>query len=179
MPEASGIVYEIGSNNTRVGMTYSIKIDGDDKYYGTYKTVPPCFAGNFVTFDYSTNGRGYHNADVKTIKVEAAPAAGVAGNNLTQAPAASAAAASAHKSADGRQASIVWQHSQEMALRFAAIAQEAGALDLGTKGGKEGKLEALNIWVDAKTVDYFKDATKASAIAGNPFEQDEAWDEAA
>jgi len=165
MPEVTGIVERIYDNDTRVGKTYSLLVNGEK--YGTYKTYPPCNEGDTVAFQFTTKGQ-YHNIDMKTLStVTGAPQAGQPGNGMDRVEAASHAAAA--PSPNGRQASIVWQHSQEMALRFAAIAQEAGALDLGTKGGKEGKLEALDIWVNAKTAGFFDDAITAAETGENPF----------
>ena len=161
---AEGIVYKIFDNETRVGTTYQIKIDGDDKYYGTYKTRPDTKPGDFVKFEFTTKGR-FHNVKMDTLEIEACEVETSAG---AAEGAPSEGATKARASNDGRQMSIVWQHSQEMALRLAQVAQDAGCLDLGAKKG--GQFEALQVWVNASTEEFYGDAMTA-ATGVHPFEQ--------
>lgn len=158
--QASGIVEVIKANNTKAGITYSFAIG--DQWYGTYKTQPTFVEGDYVEFDYSVKGN-FQNADTKTIKV-------TKGEQAAQASDGAAAPAKAFKGASNKDAAIQWQSARNAALALAAIAAELGVLDVGAANAKkEGKFEALQIWVNAQTVEYFEDSQKVSETGENPF----------
>ena len=66
----------------------------------------------------------------------------------------SSRATAARAAAGFKDANIQWQSARNAALTFVGIAQEAGVLDLGT-GKKGDKLEALDHFVNLKSLDFF------------------------
>ena len=163
--KAAGIVEKVVHNKTRVGLTHSFAI-GDD-WYGTFKSQPPA-EGDYVEFEYSENKAGYYDVDMKTLKITEAEVTESAGASK-----ASPNAKAAFNKSSNKDAQMRWQGARKDALALAAIAQEAGALDLGAANGKkEGKYEALQIWVDTQTLQYFKDSTKVNETGENPFEEE-------
>jgi len=143
---ASGVVGKVNPRNTKVGITYSFTLDGDTKWYGTYKDTPPQ-EGQFVEFEYKTNGAGFHNVEMPTLKMTSPS------ESTTTAPAPAAAtkawAASSHKDAN-----IQWQSARNAAVQLAVGALAGGAISLGS-GKAEAKLEALMIQVNRLTLDFF------------------------
>lgn len=139
----TGVVEKIYANQTKVGTTYKIVVDGQG--YGLYKTKPPCSEGDYITFVAEQKG-DFWNANPNTIKkAEGDPAKPVA-----------AVQASYATKQDDRQDSIIYQSSRKDALHFLEVAVAAGAVDLGSKtGGK--KIEALQVFVDKQTQRYFED----------------------
>jgi hypothetical protein len=61
----TGVVQYVNEKDTRVGKTYNIRLEGDEKYYGCYKSRPTVAEGQVVEFEFSTNGQGFHNIDMK------------------------------------------------------------------------------------------------------------------
>lgn len=132
---------------------YSIKI-GDDWFSTGSKDAPEFGKGDTITFTYSKSGQ-WKNADPKSFSVvesaraESAPWA--AGNG--PAP-----------YTDNRQLSIVYQHSQEMAIRFLDIALSNDALPL--PAAKNKRSEAL-------TAAYYGLVNKFCKEALNPVLEDD------
>jgi hypothetical protein len=62
-----GIVYKVFSRQVGRGTAYSIKLDGDDRYYGAGFTRPAIEAGDSVKFSVRQNAKGYWDADLKTL----------------------------------------------------------------------------------------------------------------
>ena len=160
---AEGILFKVFEKKTKVGyMTYQIKLEDDDKYYGTFKVDPSeaphnVSSGDFLRFDYSTNAGGWHNVEMDTLTVEA---------GVTQeSTGASAPAKAAAAKVDGRQSSIMWQSARNAAIELAAVALDADVLDLGTK--KDQNFAALQVWVNQQTSEYYDDAVASQT--GNPF----------
>lgn len=156
--ESSGVVGKVNPRNTKVGITYSFVLDGpDDKWYGTFKDTPPN-EGDFVQFEYVTNGAGFHNVDMKTLTTTAAPE----GDTTVSAPAKKAFASSSNKDAN-----IQWQSARNAAINLAAVAVDGGAIALG--GGKaDAKLEALLIQVNRMTLDFFDQSMEVSVSGEAP-----------
>ena len=67
-----GVVYKVFDRevNTKRGKAkaYSIKLDGDDNYYGVGFTNPNLTAGDYVSFDAGKNAQDYWQADPKSIR---------------------------------------------------------------------------------------------------------------
>lgn len=64
-----GVVYKVFSRQVGKGTAYSIKIDGDDNYYGCGFKNPGNLDGKYVSFDAGKNAKGYWEADLKTLTV--------------------------------------------------------------------------------------------------------------
>lgn len=165
MPQASGVVQYINDKNTKVGVTYNVRLEGDDKYYGTYKTNPTAKfkVGDYVEFDYSTKG-DFHNVDWKSVEVtenEAVQSSTGASEGVSD------KAKAAFDKAAGREAQTRWHAARASAIELARVAAEAGCLDIGT-GNKEGKYEALQIFVNAQTLEYFNEGSEVAATGTCP-----------
>lgn len=159
MESSSGVVGKVNPRNTKVGITYSFVLDGpDDKWYGTFKDTPPQ-EGQYVEFEYVTNGAGFHNVDMKTLTTTAAPEGST---DVVPAPAKKAFAASSNKDAN-----IQWQSARNAAINLVGVAVEAGAISLG--GGKaEAKLEAMLIQVNRISLDFFDQSMEVSQTGDAP-----------
>lgn len=140
----TGVVEKIWANQTKVGTTYAIVVDG--KRHGLYKTKPPCSEGDYISFESEQKG-DFWNVDPKSIKkAEGGPAKA----------APTQASPSYATKQDDRQDSIIYQSSRKDAIHFLEVAVAAGVVDLGNKtAGK--KIEALNLFVDKQTQRYFED----------------------
>lgn len=155
--DASGIVGFIKERKTAKGLkTFSFTLDDrdDDRWFGTYTDEPPA-VGTFVTFEYVTNGAGFHNVDNKTMQAtqpeeaEAAPAAAAIPFG------GPAAAKAAYAKQSHKDANIQWQSARNAAIALLGVANDAGGLDLGT-GKKGDKFAALTIMWNRLTVDLFE-----------------------
>lgn len=78
-----------------------------------------------------------------------------------------ARAAAAQGAASNKDANIQWQSARNAALHFVEIANQAGALDIGT-GKKAAKLEALAIIVNQQTLDFFNASMQVSETGTAP-----------
>jgi hypothetical protein len=75
MTKATGTVFKIFVNEWKGTNLYSIKLEGNDIYFGTGEKVPSCKAGDVVVFDYKTSPNGRATADLDTLVIQAqAPA---------------------------------------------------------------------------------------------------------
>lgn len=157
---ASGVVGKVNPRNTKVGITYSFTLDGDDRWFGTYKTLPPA-EGAYVEFTFKTNGAGFHNVDEGSVKVTDAP------SGATQEASAKPAAAAAFRGSSNKDANIQWQSARNAAVATMAVMAAADAISLG--GGKaEARLEALTIQVNQLTLDYFDQSMEVSSTGEAP-----------
>ncbi len=76
MPKATGIVAVVNERPGKYGPMFSLKLEGDETWYGTKSTKPEVSNGDSIEFNFSVNPRGYSDADVDSISVlEAAPEA--------------------------------------------------------------------------------------------------------
>lgn len=169
----SGVVQYVNEKDTRVGKTYNIRLDGDEVYYGCYKSHPGVVVGQYVTFECSKNGAGFTNIDMKKgIKVEEATAAPVETATTSDVPPAapSGNAAAALKKAANKELKLTWQAARNTAAAVMGVAATADALDLGAK--KAGKFDALLIQFNELTLDMYNDAVKLAETGENPFEGD-------
>lgn len=66
---AKGVVYKIFERAAGRGKAYSIKLDGDQNYYGTGFKAPGCKAGDYVEFEADKNAKGYWEAKLDSIRV--------------------------------------------------------------------------------------------------------------
>ena len=138
---------------------YFLMLDGEDFYFNT-KFEPKCGEGDIVGIEFDP--KGDTRGQVKKITVLTDNSGGYSKSNSESNSSAGdswGGGNSGGKAASGggeRQDSIVWQHSQEMAISLAnlLVAQEAFAL----KGKPDAKRVQLEGLVDELTARLFTDA---------------------
>jgi len=176
MNTAMGTVYKIFDKQAKNGATiHSIKLEGDENYYGTYTNVPACNPGDQVEFQYKINGT-FKNVDIKTLKV----------TGQGQAPQATATAAPSAPyvpkpsardkywedkdtyDKQVRQPLICYQSAHKDAVTIACAALAADIIPLGAKkADKFGVFEALVNKLTDSIYEKYEDATK-KLEAGEP-----------
>lgn len=157
MPKASGVVGIVNKRPGKYGPMYSIKLEGDETWYGTKSTEPSCKQGETVEFNFAVNARGYSDADLSSLVVLAGEAASDTGGG--EAPVSdSSVPTEGRKAFDRKQAVIVYQNAGNRALELIKLANEVGILDLPAKGTKADKYAALRIFVDMATNDLYYEA---------------------
>lgn len=165
----TGVVQYVNEKNTRVGTTWNIRIEGDDRYFGCYKTKPNCEVGQVVEFQFSTNGQGFHNIDMKkgitVLETEVAESDGV-----QQSAAQTERAVAAKAKVDGKGERIAWQSARNTAAALLSVAAQADALPLGAK--KDGKLEALTILFNQLTEELYNDGKVVQETGNSPFAEE-------
>lgn len=181
MGHASGQVYKIfentiGGTSRFAGQTsYKIKLDGQEPYYGCFINRPSCNAGDVVEFDYTTNDKGFHNVDLKTLKVTgggSAPAPAGGGTAQVSAPAGNSRdnywAEKDRYDKEIRQPLICYQSAHKDAVTIACAALAADIIPLGQK--KAGKLDVFKELVNKLTDEiYLKyDMANKNLEAGKP-----------
>lgn len=152
MPKANGQVAVVNGRDGKFGKMWSLKLEGDDTWYGTKSVRPDCDEGDVVEFNWANNKRGYPDADLSTlVKLEGAAAA---------APAATGGGevAAGRNAYDRKQAVIVYQSSRKDALELIKAAISADLVDFPAKGTKAEKYQALRMFVDMATNDFYYDA---------------------
>jgi hypothetical protein len=164
----TGVVQYVNEKDTRVGKTYNIRLEGDDKYYGCYKSRPTVAEGQVVEFEFSTNGQGFHNIDMKkgirVLETDVAVSDGVQSEAQTE------RAVAAKKTSDGKGERIAWQSARNTAAALLAVAASADALPLGAK--KDGKLEALTILFNQLTEELYNDGKFVQDNGTSPFAEE-------
>ena len=149
MPKATGIVKYVNERPGKYGPMYSLKLEGDDTNYGTKGTKPACNVGDAVEFNFTVNPRGYSDADPASISV-------VEANAAPEVAAEAAAAPTAGRVAfDKKQAVICYQAARNSALELIKLAASLDTLDLPKKGTVADRFNAIRIFVDEATDDYF------------------------
>lgn len=135
---AQGTVSKVGKSK----YSYFVMLDGENFYYNT-KFEPKCNEGDEVKilFEQKAENRG----NIKKLKVVSkgtgpAPQKTYGGGGGT----------------DNRQDSIVWQHSQEMAIRYVDAMLAAEVIPL--KGDFDAKETFIRSLVDEATVRFFNAA---------------------
>lgn len=152
MPKATGIVAVVNERPGKYGPMYSVKLEGDETWYGTKGTKAQVNPGDNIEFNFSVNPRGYSDADVDSISVlEAAPAVAEAPSGGTVAAAPSAG----RVAFDRKQAVIVYQSSRKDALELIGLAAAQGLVDFPKKGTVADNFNALRMFVDEATNDYY------------------------
>jgi hypothetical protein len=145
--QASGIIERVKPRQIAGGKTaYSFLIN--DVWYGTYTNEPPA-EGSAVEFEYAVNKAGFNNVDYKTLKVTEAASA---------ATASAPAPGTARANFNNKDANIQWQSARNAAVPMIIGAVQAGVI-------KADSLEALQILVNAQTVDFF-DASMEVGVTG-------------
>lgn len=143
--------------------THSFVLEGQDGWFSTYTHTPPP-KGTDVSFEYSQKGN-FKNVDVKTLKVldNTNPLGKEpdAASSVTEAVMPGATAPSVRFAATHRDANINWQSARNAAIAMAQVAADAGILDVGT-GAKASKLEALQIYIDQLTRNFFAEAMEVN-----------------
>lgn len=64
-----GLVYKVFSRQAGRGTAYSIKLDGDETYYGCGFKNPGNLDGKYVSFEAGKNAKGYWDANLATLTV--------------------------------------------------------------------------------------------------------------
>lgn len=164
MPKATGIVGVVNERPGKYGPMYSIKLEGDETWYGTKGNKPNVNVGDSIEFNFSVNPRGYSDADPESISVVEA-GAGPAPAAATATVAEPTAGRVAH---DRKQAVIVYQSSRKDAIELIGLAEKLELLDLPKKGTVADKFNALRIFVDEATADYYTDAMNVYETGGLP-----------
>lgn len=163
MPRASGLVGVVKERPGKYGPMYSIKLENDDTWYGCKGNKPDCKEGDTVAFNFSVNSRGYSDADVGSLELlESGPDAPQAAAPDVQAPTAG------RVSFDKKQAVIVYQSSRKDALDLIRLAAEQELLDLPKKGTVADKFNALRIFIDEATADYYTAAMEVYSTGELP-----------
>jgi len=167
MPKATGIVALVNERPGKYGPMYSLKVEGDETWYGCKSTKPNVNVGDAIEFNFSVNPRGYSDADPASISVVEAGAA-----PAPQAAATEAAPTAGRVAHDRKQAVIVYQSSRKDALELIELASTLELLDLPKKGTVADKFNALRIFVDEQTADYYTTAMDVYETGGLPEDGD-------
>jgi len=149
---------------------YSIKLNGDDKYYRTGSKNPANFGakqGAMVSFEINEKGNVNVNT-IKTVKEDAAgreAASAAAGASTKDSYWSKKEARDVEKDANYQKTDIprmTFCGAQDSAIALVKIALEQGAIDLGTK--KAGKLDALTAVVQTVAEELFRQRMNAPAL---------------
>ena len=152
MPKATGIVAVVNERPGKYGPMFSLKLEGDETWYGTKSTRPEVNDGDSIEFNFSVNPRGYSDADVNSISVvEAAPEGTTSAEAANVTPVATAGRAAF----DRKQSVIVYQSSRKDALTLIALAAEHGFVDFPKKGTIADNFNAVRLFVDEATNDFY------------------------
>ncbi len=154
MPKASGVVGIVNERPGKYGPMFSIKLEGDETWYGTKSTKPEVNNGDTIEFNFSVNPRGYSDADVNSISVLEAASEAPAEAKEASAPVA-ATATEGRKAFDRKQSVIVYQSSRKDALALIALAASETLIDFPKKGTIADNFNALRMFVDEATNDYY------------------------
>ncbi len=165
MSRAKGKVARIGDGK------YSkyIMLENKDGFYFNTKYDPKCGVGDVVGITYTPKGETRGNITKVEILEDAGGPKGVQEN----------ARVSAGPGSVDRNASIIMQHSQEMALRYVTILLSAEAIKLPKASDRE---EFVSTLVDEAIVRFNEQATnpgKPTEVEVEAEEKpaDESWDE--
>jgi hypothetical protein len=155
MPKATGQVAVVNGRDGKFGKMWSLKLEGDETWYGTKSIRPDCTEGDVVEFSWAKNKRGYPDADLSTlVKLEGAAAE----VPLAAASGGGGEVAAGRNAYDRKQAVIVYQSSRKDALELIKAAIAAEIVDFPAKGTKAEKYQALRMFVDMATNDFYYDA---------------------
>lgn len=133
--------------------SYFVRLENDPVYYNT-KYEPKCGPGDVVGIEFES--KGPNRAQIRKIKMfEDNGGASKTNYAPKSAPSSSGGYSSAPANTD-RQDSIVWQHSQEIAIRVVSALLDANALPLPAKGNEQ--YDAVLGAIDSLTNRYFHDA---------------------
>lgn len=164
MSKATGQVAVVYGKDGKFGKMWSLKVEGDDTWYGCKSVKPDVAEGDTIEFNWQNNKRGYPDIDLESLVVLEA--------GIAEAPAkADVAAASTGGNATGRkaydrkQAVIVYQNAAGRALELIKLAHAAEILDLPKKGTVADKYAALRMFIDMATNDFYYEAM--DVFAGN------------
>lgn len=159
----TGTVYRVfrkdwpaNARNPKGNTTYSLKIEGDPRYYRTnnpwHGIAEP---GNFVQFDAKPKDETSASIEGPVVKIDAPAAATVS--------VATPAGGTASGGYGSRDNSIVYQSSRKDALVYLDLIQETGAVKLPEKAAL--KLAALDALLDKYTADFFADVGSLGAVS--------------
>ncbi len=170
-----------------------MQLDDSDVYYNT-KFQPPCGEGDVVGIEYIP--KGDTRANVRKIVVLQDNSGGYEASNSEKSRGKgfsggggsySSGNAGGASSGGNRNESIVLQHSQEMAIRAAALILSETAWSV--KGKADDKYLQVEALIDQLTVKFYKDALnpadsellkeakKIEDDAKGGAREDESWDE--
>jgi len=165
--QAQGQVYKVFTKQFGSTVLYSIKLESDDKYYGTGRINPNVQPGEVVSFEFSMNAKGYPEADVNTIS-RVTNQSPVSGGGRTSPP------------VSDRQLMISYQaaHNTAIGLLQTAVATESLTVPGKNKGEKLDALRSMFFALsDEIFVRYQTNAEKAMETALEEEAQtEEGWD---
>lgn len=155
MARIKGTVTKAGKSQ----YSYYVMLDGADFYYNT-KFKPKCGEGDVVGIEFTK--KAANRGQISKLKVLENNSGGYDASNSERGNSGSGGPRPNYRasSAEGgdRQDSIIWQHSQEMALSAADLLIQAGGFVPKGKDAETKKLDVLTL-VDELTVRYFEDAS--------------------
>lgn len=162
---------------------YFLQLDGEPAYYNT-KYRPKCGEGDVVGLEYGPKSNGKPGGQIFKVKIFEDNSGGYDGANSEGGrPAPSGGGGGSRQSAGGggdQRDSIVWQHSQEMAIRAAALVLENGGLAIPAKAKADEKMTLVANLIDGLTVNYFRDAIDPRNCAAfkdaEEVEEDTEWE---
>ncbi len=184
MARKKGTVTKAGQGK----FSYFLQLDGNDFYYNT-KFEPKCGEGDVVGIEYEPKGDS--RGQIKNVKILEDNSGGYKKANSEQSSGDWKGDSSGGGKAAGggdRQDSIIWQHSQEMAIHFADVLLEKEAFAI--KGKPDEKRIQITGLVDELTTKFFNDASdprKSEAFTTNSEidedasgseEEDDEWSDA-
>ena len=133
--------------------SYYVRLDGNQFYYNT-KYEPKSGIGDVVGIEFEPKGESRGNIKKLTVLEKNSDGyKGSEGGSWTEKPTSGARSAPA---GGDRQDSIVWQHSQEMALRLSTLILAWGGY--AVKGKTDEKRLQVEGLVDELTARLFRDA---------------------
>lgn len=134
---------------------YFLQLDGDQFYYNT-KFEPKCGEGDVVGLEFTP--KGDNRGQITKVKIFENNSGGYAKSNSESSSSGGGGRSYGGGSSNSgnRDDSIVWQHSQEMALSAASLllAQDAYAV----KGKPDEKRTQIEGLIDVLTYKFFADA---------------------
>lgn len=164
MSKATGQVAVVYGKDGKFGKMWSLKVEGDDTWYGCKSVKPDTKEGDQIEFNWSNNKRGYPDIDLDTLVVleagDDAPEKEAAGESSDK-----GGNTAGRKAYDRKQAVIVYQNAGNRAIELISLAYKAEILDLPKKGTIADKYAALRLFVDMATNDFYYEAM--DVYAGN------------
>lgn len=148
MSKIKGTVSGVGKGK----FSFFITLESKDGFYFNTKYEPKCGKGDVVGIEYEQKAENRGNVKRVEVLTDNGAPKGVQGGS-----GGGGSGGGGGETSTGKQNSIVWQHSQEMALLLVAtlLANEA----FGLKGKADQKRVQIEELVDELTVRLFKDAS--------------------
>ena len=173
METVTGVVFRVYDNEFEKKTLYSVKLDGDDNFYGMgekrfEKAVQP---GNKITIQYDVNSKGKNV--VKRVRLDAIgdpidnkPKGGKGKGNYKGGNNSGGSNSMSKAEWADKDKRIQYQAARNSALEFLRLASDEDAIDYpkgATKTAKAARMTALEGLVDKYTALYFRDIENFSA----------------